>query len=384
VRDAAIVTPPTTAAKLRVETVSSEDDLVRLAGVWDDLVRAMPRPSPFLLHAWLVEWWRHYGPGANLAVHVAYRGDRLVGALPLYTRRRLGLRVTEFVGGTWALLGDLLLAHGEEEATAAALVEQAASSEDDFANLFGLPGSSRLVAALPPDSLRLIERLEAPVMEMRGSWDDIYRARFSPKARSERRRRLRKLTERGPVEVMVARTRAQLGPALEDAYRVHRLRWEGRHDPSGFITPTGVRFHRAAVLALADVDVPRIAVVRCGGRPIAFAFSLHLAGGTYGVAMAYDPAYAAFGPGLEAKLTSLEAAAAEGITRMELLGADAPHKRRLTDRFEPVHQGIGLARTLRGRAASEALLGAIHARRRLKQWPAAKRLYERVPRPARS
>jgi CelD/BcsL family acetyltransferase involved in cellulose biosynthesis len=100
--------------------------------------------------------------------------------------------------------------------------------------------------------------------------------------------------------------------------------------------------------------------------------------------MAYDPAYAAFGPGLEAKLTSLEAAAAEGITRVELLGADAPHKRRLTDRFEPVHQGIGLARTLRGRAASDALLGAIHTRRRLKQWPAAKRLYERVPRPARS
>ena len=148
-RDAAIVTPPTTATKLRVETVSSEDDLVRLAGVWDDLVRAMPRPSPFLLHGWLVEWWRHYGPGADLAVHVAYRWRPAGRALPPYTRRRLGLRVTEFVGGR-ALLGDLL-SPGEDEA-APPLVEQAASSEDDFANPFGLPGSSRLVAALPPDS----------------------------------------------------------------------------------------------------------------------------------------------------------------------------------------------------------------------------------------
>ena len=76
----------TPAAKpLRAETVSSEADFARLAG-WDDLVRAMPRPSPFLLHPWLLEWWRHYGRDDELAVHVAYRGDRLVGALPLCTR----------------------------------------------------------------------------------------------------------------------------------------------------------------------------------------------------------------------------------------------------------------------------------------------------------
>jgi CelD/BcsL family acetyltransferase involved in cellulose biosynthesis len=380
---AALAPSPTTEAKLRVETVTSEAELVRLAAGWDDLVRAMPRPSPFFLHAWLLEWWRHYGRDAELAVHVAYRGDRLVGALPLYTRQRLGLRVTQFVGGTWALLGDLLLAPGEDAATAASLVERAASSGDDFASLFGLTGSSRLVETLPTGALRLIERLEAPVMELRGTWDDAYRARFSAKSRSERRRRLRKLGELGPVEVVVARAPAQLGPALEDAHRIYRLRWQGRRDMSGFVTPTGLRFHRAAVLALAPMDVPRITVVRCAGRPIAFAFSLHFAGATYGVTMAFDPAYAAYGPGLEAKLTSLEAAAAEGITRVELLGTDAPHKRPLTDRFEPVYQGIGLARTLKGRAASGALVAAIHARRRLKRSQVARRVYQRLPRSAR-
>jgi CelD/BcsL family acetyltransferase involved in cellulose biosynthesis len=366
------------AEPLRIETLSSEADLARLAG-WDDLVRAMPRPSPFLLHPWLLEWWRHYGRDDDLAVHVAYRGDRLVAALPLCTRHRRGLRVTEFVGGTWALLGDLLLAPGEDRATAAALVERAASSGDDFANLFGLPGSSRLVAALPPEALHLVERLEAPVLDLSAGWDDVYRSKLSGKARAERRRRRLRLEELGAVEVSTARTPDELGPALEDAFRVHALRWQGHRDASGFVTPAGLSFHRAAVLALAELDVPRITVLRLDGRAIAFALSLQLEGGAYGVTMAFDPAYGTFGPGIETKLSSLEAAADEGVTRVELLGAAAPHKQRLTDRFEPIYQGIGLARTVRGRAAVQTLFGAIRVRRRMKRWPAAKRLYDRLP-----
>ena len=99
--------------------------------------------------------------------------------------------------------------------------------------------------------------------------------------------------------------------------------------------------------------------------------------------MAFDPAYAPFGPGMEAKLTSIGAAAAEGVRRAELLGADAPHKHRLTDRFEPVYQGVGLASTIRGAAAVQVLTGAIALRRRLKRSPAAKRVYDRIPRRAR-
>src|SRR5918997_7131468 len=116
---------------MRVETISSEADFARLADSWDDLVRAMRRPSPYLLHGWLLEWWRHYGGEDELAVHVAYRGERLVGALPLCIRRRCGLRVTEFVGGTWAALADLLVAPGEEPSAVAGLADRAASSPCD-------------------------------------------------------------------------------------------------------------------------------------------------------------------------------------------------------------------------------------------------------------
>jgi CelD/BcsL family acetyltransferase involved in cellulose biosynthesis len=367
-------------AGVRVETVSSESEFAQLAGSWDELVQAMPRPSPFLLHSWLLEWWGHYGGGAELAVQVAFRGSRLVGAIPLSIRRRAGLRVSEFVGGNGAILTDLLVADGEEEPVVARLVEGLASSRHDFASLYGLPRSSRLVTALPSDALRLVERLEAPVLDLDAGWEAVYCAKFPSKARNERRRRRRRLEALGPVETPVARTREELEPALEDAFRLHGLRWQGRRDGSDFVTPTGKRFHREALLRLADLDVTRILTLRLDGRAIAFALYLQLARRAYGVTMAFDPDYARFGPGLEAKLLSLEAAADEGMTRAELLGAAAEHKRRLTDRFEPIYQGIGLARTRRGRAAVELLADGIRARRRIKRSETARKLYYRVPR----
>lgn len=364
---------------MRVETISSESEFAKLAAQWDELVRAMPRPSPFLLHGWLTEWWRHYGDGGDLAVHVAYRGDRLVGALPFYSRRRPGVRVTEFIGGTWALLADVLVAPGEDAAIATPLLEAARSSEHDFVNLFGLPGSSRLVAALPRDALCLVERLEAPILDLSAGWEVVYPAKLTSKARSERRRRRRQLQELGAVEVAVARTRQDLGPALEEAFRLHVLRWHGRRDGSGFATDVGRRFHRDALLGLADLDLPRLVTLSVDGRPIAFALSFHFEQRAYGVTMAFDPAYARYAPGFEAKLLSIETAADEGIRHVELLGAAAAHKRRFTDRLEPIYQGIGLAASLRGRIAAKALVDGIHVRRALKRSKRARQVYYRIP-----
>lgn len=365
---------------VRIETLTSESDFARLAGSWDELVRAMPRPSPFLLHTWLAEWWRHFGDAADLAVHVAYRGDRLVGALPLCIQRRRGLRVTEFLGGTGAALADVLVAPGEDESVVNGLAERASRTGHDFADLFGLPGSSRLVAALPRNALRLVERLEAPVLDLSAGWDAVYGAKTTSKKRGDRRRRMRQLGALGTLEAKVARTPAELEQALEEAFRIHALRWQGRRDGSDFVTPAGMRFYRAALLRLAEQDIPRILSLRLDGRAIAFALSLQVSRRAYGVTMAFDPAFARFGPGSETLLRRLEAAAAEGMERFELLGAAASHKEKFTDRFEPIYQGIGLARSLRGRAAVASLVGGIHIRRRLKRSETAKKIYYQVRR----
>ncbi len=360
---------------LTLETISSADAFARIDQDWDHLVRAMPRPSPMLLHGWLREWWRHYGEDGGLAVHVAYRDGRLVGALPLCVRSRLGLRVLTFLGGDQSALADLLVAPGEDFATGTALAGRVARSDHDFADLFGLPGGSRLIYALGDSQLRLVERAEAPVLDIEGDWDDVYRAKMSSKKRGQHRRRGRNLAKLGKVEVAVARTHDELAIALEDAFEIHSLRWDGRPDGSRFVTPNGRRFHRAAILALADIDVPRIVTLKVDGRPIAFHYFFALERRMYVHRIGFDPTFAHYSPGWLNTLDTIEAAAGEGANRVEFLGGAERYKLELADRFEPLYEGFGLPGSLRGAAAARARVGAILLRRRLKRSDALRHFY---------
>jgi CelD/BcsL family acetyltransferase involved in cellulose biosynthesis len=352
-----------------IETVSTAEGFDALAPEWDDLVRAMPRPSPFLLHGWLTEWWRYYGAGSELSVQVARRNGRLVGALPLAIRRRAGLRVATFMGDRQAVLPDVLLALGEENAVCDQLVRRLSCDVVDF---HGLPAGSRIAAAL---GLEVIQRVEAPVLDLAAGWDTVYRAKTSSKKRNLHRRRRRQLAELGRLETTVARGREELAPALEEAFALHAKRWEGRPDGSCFVTDTGKRFHRALVARLAEMDVPRIVTLRLDGRAIAFHYFFALEGRMYVHRLAFDPALGRFSPGLVNTLDAIEAAAHEGLQRVEFLGGDERYKVELADRFEPLCHGFGSSSGVWARAYAAAHSAGIRLRLQLKRSPRLRRIY---------
>jgi CelD/BcsL family acetyltransferase involved in cellulose biosynthesis len=366
------------------ETISSAEGFAALADSWDDLVRAMARPSPHLLHAWLVTWWRHFGEDNELAVQVAYRGDRLVGAVPFFVQRRQGLRVLTFMGADQVSLADLLLANGEKAAVGAALAERAAATKHDYADFHGLPASSRLTEALGPSRLQLIVRAEAPVLDLTGvDWETYYTTRLSSKQRALHRRRIRQLSKLGTLETTVARTREEVAPALEEAFRLHSLRWEGRPDRSDFGTEAGRQFHREATDAISELDVPRIVTLRLDGRAIAFAYYFALEGAMHCYRLAFDPELQRFSPGLVNRYDTLEYAFAEGASRIEFLGGLERYKVELTDRREPLHEGLGLADSVAGKAVVSARLNTVRMRRFVKRSPTIRRFYYEGLAPAR-
>jgi CelD/BcsL family acetyltransferase involved in cellulose biosynthesis len=357
------------------KVISSESGFAELSGTWDDLVRAMPRPSPFLLHTWLLEWFRHYGGPSELAVQAVFRDGALVGAFPLVHKTWRGLRVARFMGGEQCSLADLLLAPSEDPSTGAALIARA-TSEHDFAELFGLARDSRIAQTAAPGRLHLFKRADAPVLELTDDWDGLYRAKVSGKRRSLYRRLQRQLQERGTVEFSLARSRAELELTLGEAFELHALRWADRQDGSGFATPTGAGFHRAALGALADQGVVRLMTMRFAGQAVAFALAFALAGRLYGYRTAFDPSFARYSPGLLTLQELLASASHEGLRRVELLGGADPFKLELADDLEPLHLGLGLAATARGRAVVTTRSKARRLRERVKHSATARRAFE--------
>jgi CelD/BcsL family acetyltransferase involved in cellulose biosynthesis len=360
-----------------VTTITSGEAFAALAGEWDALVLAMPRPSPFLLHGWLRAWWAEYGGGRRrLAVHVAHEDGRLTGALPLFVERRFGVRVAHVIGQDAAALADVLVAPGADPATAERLLERAAS-DADLADVFGLAADSVLARRM-----RLIQRAEAPVLDIGEGWDAVYRERTSSKRRNLHRRRRRQLQELGELTFTVAREPAALAAALEEAFRLHEARWRDRPEASGFATAAGRRFHRAALEALASAGVARIALLGVGGRAVACNYFFVLGDRMYFHELAFDPQFARWSPGQVTTLDTLAAAAAEGIARVEFLGGAERYKLELADRLEPLYQGLGLASGRRGRAAVAVRTAAWQGRQRLKRTP-VRRLYYQGLAPAR-
>jgi CelD/BcsL family acetyltransferase involved in cellulose biosynthesis len=357
------------------ETITTGEGFAALRDEWDGLVLAMPRPSPFLLHAWIAAWWRQAeGEGWKLRVHVARRDGRLVAALPLAVRRKGALRVAQFAGGHLSALADLMLAPDAGSDEAGGLLQLAADGDHDHVDVFGLPANSNLARAAG-SSLKLIPRAESPVLELDRGWETVYQERTAAKRRNLHRRRRRQLGELGELEIVVARAPSEVEPALDEALRLHALRREGRPDASEFSSRPRGGFQRDALLALAADDRTRIVTMRLDGRAIAYHCYLWLARTVYVHSLAFDPEHGRLSPGQVTTLETIAIAAGEGAQRVEFLGGAERYKVELADRIEPMHEGLGLAHGVAGRIGVAAGAGSIAVRLRAKRSPALQRLY---------
>ena len=199
------------------------------------------------------------------------------------------------------------------------------------------------------------------MLALDGGWEKVYREKTSAKRRNLHARRRRQLEGLGKLEVSVARLGSELEVALEEAFRLHRLRWYGRPDHSDFGTPDGMRFHRSAMRALLALDAPRIVTLRLDGRAIAFHYYFVLFGRMFVHRLGFDPAYARYSPGLINTLDAIAAAAREGARRVEFLGGGERYKLELADRVEPMHRLVGLPRGVRGQLGARAALAQTRA-----------------------
>ena len=278
------------------------------------------------------------------------------------------------MGGHESALADILLAPGEPSATAEKLLEPLSQSGAHVLNASGLPGDS-VLARTAGDRLRTIPRVASPVLEMPEGWEAAYERCASKQRRSRSRGTERQLRELGSLEVVVACDGPAVDAALDEAFAIHRLRWDGRPDGSSFGRPERADFTRRTLVELAEQGHFGICVLRLDGRGIAFASWLEVGTTLYGHRTAYDPALSRYGPGQLALRQSFAAGSDRGMRRIEFLGEVSDYHKAVSNRLDPTHQGLGLARGLKGRLYVACTLATIEARKRLKKHERLHRLY---------
>jgi CelD/BcsL family acetyltransferase involved in cellulose biosynthesis len=303
---------------------------------WDRLVAEAPRPTPFLLHAWLRASWPR-DSSENAAVHVLRRDGRLVGALPLEVARvPPGVRVARFIGAPNSVLADCVMSTGESLDIAGALLESAVAAHG-LLDLYALPPEARLLELVSPAAR--IRRTEAPVLTIDDGWDAVYEAKTSSRRRALHRRRWRQLAQRGAVEVSTATAGAGLEASLEDAFRLHAMRWDNRRDVTGFSTWRS-DFHRRVVPALGADGMVRLLTIRVDSRPVAFTLSFVLSDRLFLYRLAFDPELGHASPGVLAVLETIRQAAGEGVRVVEFLRGTERYKLDLADRVDPLDEVV--------------------------------------------
>jgi CelD/BcsL family acetyltransferase involved in cellulose biosynthesis len=349
---------------LRAEVLTDGAAFDAVAGEWDALVLGSARPTPFVLHGWLRAWWSLYRPESPMrCILVRDDAGTLVGGLPVAITRRGPVRVGELAGAL--ALGDLLVAGADRTAVAAEAARALAREPLDVVDFDGLAAGSVLATSLP-GRRRLAEAIAAPTMDMPDGWEAAYQRATSSKTRNTHRRRLKQLAQSGDVAFVRHESEADVATALEDAFRLHALRWEGRPDTSPFGTPDGQAYHRAALRSLSAQGYVRLLELRLDDVPIAFHLYLLVGGAMFVYRLAFDPAFGQFSPGLLTTLEAIRQASEEGATRVEFLRGDERYKLELADRSDPLVRLVGLPSGIRGRAYMESVAGATALRSRLR------------------
>lgn len=312
---------------------------------WGELAAASG--NPFASVEWCEAWLEHVGRGARLRLFSCRRRDGSIGAiLPLVLTEGRYVRKLRFLGfGASNELGPIS-APEDREAAALALRGALAATRREWDVFLGerLPGngwSDRLAGAL-------VAELGSPVV--RGPWRswDEYLGSRSRNFRQELRRKERRLEERGLQSQRVA-TAAELEPALDVLFALHRARWGP--EASRWFAGWEV-FHRRFARAALDRGWLRLRLLQLDGRPVAAYLGFRFGCGEWFYQLGREPS-ADSSVGLVLVANALRDALAEGATDFRLgPGAQAYKLRFATG--DPGLQTVGKARGVRGRAALAA------------------------------
>jgi CelD/BcsL family acetyltransferase involved in cellulose biosynthesis len=357
------------------------EEFLALETAWDELLHDSAACVPFLGHAWLSTWWRHFGQALPFECLVVRDGPRLRAAAALSVRstRVAGLpcRVVEIVGtgpvptrGMGLADKADLLARQDDPGALAALAQALVGrlAEADLLDLKGLDAASPTIAALRAAGAapQVVPRSASPYLPLDGGWE-AYLASRSQRFRKQLKRAWRQLEGAGPAAVERYDPAAPLAPWLDEIVAVNARSWTGTRGTALWQQPALRAFFADLLSALGRAGRLELHVLRVGGTAGAYeiAFDLGQRLFAYNASFRDDLAHASPGSVVMAEL--IRAGCARGRREYDMgRGAD-DYKLRWSDLTRSEVELLIPAPRLRARFAT--LLGPrLRARLRRIGW----------------
>jgi CelD/BcsL family acetyltransferase involved in cellulose biosynthesis len=301
------------------------DELERLEPEWRELLPRAGMSKLFASPTWLRVWWDVFGDGRELLLLSVRRDGELVGVVPLM-REGDCLR---FAGDTEICdYMDVVALPGEEEAVLAAALRSLGEEPWRELTLWAVPEGSPTIDAIGRLAAELglsvaVETEDVcPQIELPATWDGFVGG-LGKKDRHELRRKLRKLSQGGEVEIEALVEASEVEGAFDDFLRLYR---ESRSDKAAFMTEQMETFMRRMVAAMAAEGRIELIFLSLDGVRAAGVLCFREDGETLLYNSGYDPAYAYLSVGLLSKALALRKAIEEGKQRFDFLRGPEPYK----------------------------------------------------------
>ena len=341
-------------SEIELSVAGDDASIDELGAEWRSL--AVLAGNAFLTPEWYDLSRQQVDHGARPVVACAHHAGRLVGVLPMVSGpgRRAPVR---FAGaGLGDRFGPLLAADAPDDLRSSlygAVLDAAGGLPVELVRVeaqsewWNQSGAGRTVVTSPAG--------EWPVADLGSAGWDAYLASRSRNHRSQIRRRLRAIHEAHEVEGWSPDSTAEVSSGMEELFRLHAARWDGRSERSSFDRPEAQAFHRAFAQAAAAQGWLRLYMLRADGKNVAAWYGWRLGGTVSYFQAGYDPDWASLSVGSVLFAETIRLAAEEGAQAYDMLLGDESFKLRYATRVVDAVSVVAAARWSRARLRASAV-----------------------------
>jgi CelD/BcsL family acetyltransferase involved in cellulose biosynthesis len=328
---------------------------------WWDLLARSDDSEPMVTPLWLRAWWRVFGAegGRELRAFLVYEGDRLIGIVPLLSRRHwyrpgLPFRRLELLGSGEAeadeicseYLGVVAEKNREHDVVselAVALAKGHLGSFDEvvFSAMRGeSPNVRLLVRALESAGFGVRETVtaECPYIALPKTWDD-YLAALSSNERRFVKQSLASFDAwaGGDFELHEARTLAELERGSAVLRALHGERWTADGHDGAFRSARFRDFHDEVMRAFLDRNALELRWLSVRGEPVAALYNLTWNDKVYFYQSGRKlDVPSGVRPGIVIHLRAIRRAIEAGRREYDFLGGASQYKRKLATATRPL------------------------------------------------